>query len=177
MKSVFDNLAENLRTWGNVAVERAGEFTKVAAEKADELSKAGRLKMDIFQMERERNRLFTDLGQAVYEGRDAAGLSLNKIEKAVTIEQKIGKINQDIAAAKAKAEAAAHLNDDVGAQKAKRDAPSSPKGSASKPEPAKVKKSPGSKKPTAKAAASKKKPVTESKKKTKTTKRGAKKAD
>lgn len=177
MKSIFDNLAENLRTWGNVAVERAGELTKVAAEKADELSKAGRLKMEIYQMERERSRLFTDLGQAVYEGRDAAGLSLNKIEKATTIEQKIGKINQDIAAAKAKAEAAAHLNDDVGAKKTKREVPSAPKGSESNPESAKVKKSPRSKKPAAKAAASKKKPVSDTKKKPKSTKKDVKQAD
>lgn len=190
MKSVFDNLAENLRTWGNIAVERAGEFTKVAAVKADELSKAGRLKMDIFQMERERGRLFTGLGRAVYEGKAAAGLSLDKIEKAAAIEQKIVKISKDIATAEAKAEAAAHLNDDVGAgakKTAKGDGPSSPEASRSKTGPSKAKKSPASKKPVAKKnapektatkpAAPKKKAVSKAKNKPQTTKKGAKKAD
>lgn len=62
LKSVLDNLADNFRDWTTTATEKAGEFTRVAAEKAEELGKLGKLKMDIYQLQRERQKALSAVG-------------------------------------------------------------------------------------------------------------------
>jgi hypothetical protein len=62
MRGVLDNLAENFRDWTTTATEKAGELTRVAAEKAEELGKLGKLKMDIYQLQRERQKALSALG-------------------------------------------------------------------------------------------------------------------
>ena len=66
MNTIWDNLGQQIRTWTNTAAEKAGSFTRAAANKAEELSKVGRLKMDIYQLQRERNRHYADLGSLAY---------------------------------------------------------------------------------------------------------------
>lgn len=67
MKTFMDTLAENLRTFTNSAAEKAGELTKAAAGKAEILSRIGRLKMDVFQLQREQNRHLVALGRVAYD--------------------------------------------------------------------------------------------------------------
>jgi hypothetical protein len=67
MKTIWENLGEQIKTWTNTAAEKAGAITKTAATKAEELSKVGRLKMDIYQLQRERGRLHTHLGRIAYQ--------------------------------------------------------------------------------------------------------------
>ncbi len=67
MKTFMDTLAENLRTFTNSAAEKAGELTKAAAGKAEILSRIGRLKMDVFQLQREQNRYLTSLGRIAFD--------------------------------------------------------------------------------------------------------------
>ena len=71
MSSFMDNLADSLREWTNTATQKAGEFTKAAASKAEVLSKIGRLKMDVFQLQREQNREFAALGRIARDALDA----------------------------------------------------------------------------------------------------------
>lgn len=71
MSTIWDNLGEQIRTWTSTAAEKAGTFTRAAAHKAGELSKVGRLKMDVYQLQRERTRAHAELGTLAYQ-------SLNK---------------------------------------------------------------------------------------------------
>ena len=66
MATILDNLSENLKTWTNTAASRAGEITKAAANKAEELGKIGRLKMEVYQLQRKRQRFMGDLGEVAY---------------------------------------------------------------------------------------------------------------
>ena len=63
---MFDNLTENLRAWTNTAASRAGEITKAAASKAEELGRIGRLKMEVYQLHRQEHRYLADLGRVAY---------------------------------------------------------------------------------------------------------------
>ena len=63
---MFDNLTENLRAWTNTAASRAGELTKAAAAKAEELGRIGRLKMEVYQLQRQEQRYLADLGRVAY---------------------------------------------------------------------------------------------------------------
>ncbi|MCK4577584.1 MAG: hypothetical protein KAU50_02260 [Candidatus Marinimicrobia bacterium] len=104
MSSFMDNLADSLREWTNTATQKAGEFTKVAASKAEVLSKIGRLKMDVFQLQREQNREFAALGRAARSALDAgneAGLvgqpEVAAIRKRITeLDKAIEKKNEEI---------------------------------------------------------------------------------
>ena len=66
MKTIWENLGEQIKTWTGTAAEKAGMITRAAASKAEELSKIGKLKMDIYQLRRERGRIFAGLGQIAY---------------------------------------------------------------------------------------------------------------
>lgn len=63
---MFDNLTENLRAWTSTAASRAGEITKAAASKAEELGRIGRLKMEVYQLQRQEQRYLADLGRVAY---------------------------------------------------------------------------------------------------------------
>ena len=66
MATILDNFTDNLKTWTNSAANRASELTKAAANKAEELGKVGRLKMEVFQLQRQRQRFLGDLGAVAY---------------------------------------------------------------------------------------------------------------
>ena len=67
MKTIWENLGEQIKSWTGTAAEKAGIITRAAASKAEELSKIGKLKMDIYQLRRERGRIYADLGEATYQ--------------------------------------------------------------------------------------------------------------
>ncbi|UCH63194.1 MAG: hypothetical protein JSU77_01710 [Fidelibacterota bacterium] len=67
MKNIWENLSEQIRVWSDSAAEKAVVITRAAASKAEELSKIGKLKMDIYQLRRERGNLYADLGQIAYQ--------------------------------------------------------------------------------------------------------------
>jgi len=66
MKTIWENLGEQIKTWTGTVAEKAGIITRAAASKAEELSKIGKLKMDIYQLRRERGRIYAGLGQIAY---------------------------------------------------------------------------------------------------------------
>ncbi len=65
--TVIERFLVNFRKWSSTAGERAGEITKAAAIKAEELSKVGKLKLDVYQLERQQNRLMADLGRITFK--------------------------------------------------------------------------------------------------------------
>ena len=56
MPSLFDDIKKGLK-----------DFSTTAAEKAEELTKAGRLKLDVLGLNREIEKNFIELGGKVYE--------------------------------------------------------------------------------------------------------------
>ena len=56
MTNRFDDVKKNLKEWGSIAVDKAEELTKV-----------GRLKIDILSLNREIEKNFVELGGKVYE--------------------------------------------------------------------------------------------------------------
>lgn len=56
MANLFDEVKKNLKEWGSIA-----------ADKAEELTKVGRLKIDILSLNREIEKNFVELGGKVYE--------------------------------------------------------------------------------------------------------------
>lgn len=67
MKAKLDDLVDRIRNWTDTATEKAGVISRAAAAKAEELSKVGKLKMDIYQLRRELSRLYADLGRLAYQ--------------------------------------------------------------------------------------------------------------
>ncbi len=67
MKNILGNLGEQIKTWSDTVAGKAVVITRAAATKAEELSKIGKLKMDIYQLRRERGHLYADLGQIAYQ--------------------------------------------------------------------------------------------------------------
>ncbi|MFC1481052.1 hypothetical protein ACFL6E_02255 [Candidatus Neomarinimicrobiota bacterium] len=99
VKSVLDNLADNFRDWTTTATEKAGEFTRVAAEKAEELGKLGKLKMDIYQLQRERQKALSALGLIAFtalKGKPAA--DWDKSEEISELIARVKTLDNEIAA-------------------------------------------------------------------------------
>lgn len=67
MKAKLDDLVDRIRNWTDTATEKAGVISRAAAAKAEELSRVGKLKMDIYQLRRELARLYADLGRIAYQ--------------------------------------------------------------------------------------------------------------
>lgn len=70
MKNIWENLGEQIKTWSDTVAGKAVVITRAAATKAEELSKIGKLKMDIYQLRRERGHLYADLGRIAYQTLD-----------------------------------------------------------------------------------------------------------
>ena len=110
MSTMWDNLGEQIRTWTNTAAERAGTFTRAAGEKAgtftraaankaEELSKASFLKVDIYQLQRERNRLYADLGSLAYRRLEqATGPALRELPGVEELRLRIAGLGAKIVA-------------------------------------------------------------------------------
>ncbi|MFA4838209.1 MAG: hypothetical protein WC703_01865 [Candidatus Neomarinimicrobiota bacterium] len=67
MASLWNDIKKNLGDWATKAADKATEFSREAADKAEELTKLGKVKLDIFQINREIEKQFTKLGGIVYD--------------------------------------------------------------------------------------------------------------
>lgn len=67
MTSLWNDVKKNLGEWASKAAGKAVEFSRDAADKAEELTKLGKVKLDIFQTNREVEKQFTKLGGIVYD--------------------------------------------------------------------------------------------------------------
>jgi len=114
MKTVWENLVEQIKTWTRTAAEKAGVITKAAATKAEELSKIGKLKMDIFQLQREQSRLYADLGRIAYQTlEEGKGEALESRPGIGELRQRITTIVGEIKEKELDVERASHLEEPV----------------------------------------------------------------
>jgi len=169
MKSIWENLGEQIKTWTDTAAEKAGVITRAAAAKAEELSKVGKLKMDIYQLRRERGRLYADLGQITY--RTLEGRNKGTIESQPGVEDlrhRIGDITGKIKEKESELEQASRQEEPVhDAAPLEEKAVPEKEAPAARPEKEKVapkKKAPAAKPTTAKKGSSGKKTTTATKK-------------
>ena len=67
MSAFWDDLKKNVKLWGSAAAEKAEELGKVAATKTEELTKISKVKLELHQLQRDRDKEFTKLGKFVFE--------------------------------------------------------------------------------------------------------------
>jgi len=67
MASFLSDLKKNLNGWASKAAEKAGELTREAAEKAEEMTKLGKVKIDIYQIKKDKEKAFGLIGEIAYK--------------------------------------------------------------------------------------------------------------
>jgi hypothetical protein len=67
MGNLWGDIKKSLGEWATKAADKAGDFTREAADKAEEVTKLGKVKLDIFQIKRDIEKQFTELGGTIYK--------------------------------------------------------------------------------------------------------------
>ena len=75
MNKLWDDLKDNMKEWGASAVEKAEEISRVAVAKGEEFTKISKLKFDILQAQKEKNKLYEKLGELVFIKTNESNLS------------------------------------------------------------------------------------------------------
>jgi len=100
--SMMDEMIRNLKEIGSAALEKAEEYGKIASDKAEELTKQGKLRLDVHQLKRSRAHKLEDLGQLVYNLSQEDKLKeLAKHENYLALIESIGELGEKIKAKEA----------------------------------------------------------------------------
>ncbi len=75
MNKLWDDLKDNMREWGVSAVEKAEEISRVAVAKGEEFTKISKLKFDILQLQKDKNKVYEKLGLLVYNKTNESNVS------------------------------------------------------------------------------------------------------
>ena len=75
MNKLWDDLKDNMKEWGVSAVEKAEEISRVAVAKGEEFTKISKLKFDILQLQKDKNKVFEKLGELVFEKTNESNVS------------------------------------------------------------------------------------------------------
>ena len=67
MNKLWDDLKDNMKEWGASAVEKAEEISRVAVAKGEEFTKISKLKFDILQLQKDKSKIYENLGRLVYK--------------------------------------------------------------------------------------------------------------
>ena len=92
MNKLWDDLKDNMKEWGVSAVEKAEEISRVAVAKGEEFTKISKLKFDILQLQKDRNKVFEKLGVIVFKKTNESNVS--NFTGDVEYFELIGKINK-----------------------------------------------------------------------------------
>ena len=134
MRRLIAQFLEKFRKWTNTAAERAGEISKAAANKAELLSMVGKLKLDVYQLEREKKRLLADLGLITYDALQGAGADpLQQLTGVEDLHRRIAELTRNIDQKTAQIERASHLDEPVHESSPKGKPPGAKKKTAKKP--------------------------------------------
>lgn len=115
---MLDNLTSNIKAWTSSAATKAGELTRAAANKAEELGKIGRLKMEVYQLERQEHRYLADLGRITHKllQEDKAPRALAEEERVIKLIGKLDDVGSRIKAKQSDIEAATKVDKPAGAE-------------------------------------------------------------
>ncbi len=167
MSRMIDQFLENFRKWTNTAAERAGEISKAAATKAEELSKVGKLKLDVYQLEREQNRLLADLGRIAHDALQRAEAEpLQELTGVEDLRHRIAGIARDIDRKTGQIERASHLDEPVHEEPPRPKPPAAKTTATKKPAAKKVAAKTTGAKPGAKKGTTKRKATSATRKRT-----------
>ena len=75
MNKLWDDLKDNMKEWGVSAVEKAEEISRVAVAKGEEFTKISKLKFDILQLQKDKNKGYEKLGLLVYNKTNESNVS------------------------------------------------------------------------------------------------------
>jgi len=75
MNKLWDDLKDNMKEWGVSAVEKAEEISRVAVAKGEEFTKISKLKFDILQLQKDKNKVYEKLGLLVYKKTNESNVS------------------------------------------------------------------------------------------------------
>ena len=75
MNKLWDDLKDNMKEWGVSAVEKAEEISRVAVAKGEEFTKISKLKFDILQLQKDKNKIYERLGLLVYNKTNESNVS------------------------------------------------------------------------------------------------------
>ena len=75
MNKLWDDLKDNMKEWGVSAVEKAEEISRVAVAKGEEFTKISKLKFDILQLQKDKNKAYEKLGLLVYDKTNESNVS------------------------------------------------------------------------------------------------------
>lgn len=97
MSKLWEDLKDNMKEWGTSAVEKAEEISRVAVAKGEEFTKISKIKIDIHQLQREKSKIYENLGKFTYHQAQDENLAnfTGNTEFFLTI-SKIHQINKQI---------------------------------------------------------------------------------
>ena len=104
MNKLWDDLKDNMKEWGVSAVEKAEEISRVAVAKGEEFTKISKLKFDILQLQKEKNKVYEKLGELVFKKTNESNVSnftgdveyFNYIEKINKYSTEISEKDEEI---------------------------------------------------------------------------------
>ena len=66
MNKLWDDLKDNMKEWSASAVEKAEEISRVAVAKGEEFTKISKLKIEIIQLQKQKDAQYKKLGKLVF---------------------------------------------------------------------------------------------------------------
>ncbi len=75
MSETIDNVLKQLGKWGEVVADKSGFYFKKAVDKGGELTKIGKVQIEIEKIKRDINHKFTDLGRYIYRSVSDSGVT------------------------------------------------------------------------------------------------------
>ena len=66
MNKLWDDLKDNMKEWSASAVEKAEEISRVAVAKGEEFTKISKLKIEIIQLQKQKDAKYKKLGKLVF---------------------------------------------------------------------------------------------------------------
>ena len=66
MNKLWDDLKDNMKEWSASAVEKAEEISRVAVAKGEEFTKISKLKIEIIQLQKQKDTQYKKLGKLVF---------------------------------------------------------------------------------------------------------------
>ena len=66
MSKLWNDLKENMKDWSASAVEKAEEVSKIAMAKTEEMTRLSKIKFEIHQLHRQKNKIYEKLGKLAY---------------------------------------------------------------------------------------------------------------
>ncbi|MBT3250794.1 MAG: hypothetical protein HN729_12175 [Candidatus Marinimicrobia bacterium] len=73
MSDIWENTIQQLSKWGEVVADKSGFYFKKAVDKGEELTKLGRIQIEIEKIKRDIKHHYTDLGKFIYHASGDSG--------------------------------------------------------------------------------------------------------